>query len=307
LADVFLGVDGGGSKTQALVTDESGRVLGRGLGPSSNHNNVGYDNTWRALEAAVEGALRPVLAAQGSCWAETNIAAACFGLAGVDSREDEQTVSDWLRRQGLKCKFTVLNDAELILAAGTRDGTGVALIAGTGSICLARARDGRQVRVGGWGHVLGDEGSAYQIAVDALREAGQAADGRGDSQVLLKAILRFLSLTDPLELMRTIYSPRTTPQDIADIAIPVLDLAGRGDAAALRIVERAGSALALHIDTAVRALALEKPAVALGGGALREVLRKSLLEKLAVEVGTVTTVNDPAQGAIIMARRLLAA
>ncbi len=308
MGHVFLGVDGDGSKTQAVVADASGKVLGRGLGPSSNHNKVGLDATWRALEAAVEGALRPVLTAAKSAalWNAPEIAAACFGLAGIDSPEDERTVVEWLRRQGMTCPLKVLNDAELILAAGTPEGHGVALISGNGSICLARARDGRLARVGGWGHMLGDEGSAYQIALDALREAVQAADGRGDGKVLLRAVLRHFDAADAGQLMRRIYAPETTVQTVADLATPVLDLAGRGDPAAVRVLERASAALALHVDTAVRTLALDHPPLALGGGTLRAVLRKAVLDKLAVPVGAVTTVTDPAQGAITVARRVAA-
>jgi N-acetylglucosamine kinase-like BadF-type ATPase len=304
--EILLGVEGSGSKTQALVTDISGTVLGRGLGGSSNHNVVGSENAFRALVAAVEGALRPILPfGKGSLWSQPDISAACFGLAGVDTSEDETIVLGWLRQQGLKCKVSVLNDADLILAAGNPEGWGVALISGTGSICLGRSRDGRRERVGGWGHVFGDEGGGYQIAVDVLRQSAQAADGRGEAHELLKAVLHYWHLSEPAQLLARVYGEHTTIQDVAEISSIALDLSSRGDPGATSVVDRAAIGLAAHVDTIVRKLKLENPPLALGGGTLRAVLRKRIMDKLTVAIGSVAVVADPAQGAVAVARRLL--
>jgi N-acetylglucosamine kinase-like BadF-type ATPase len=309
MAEQFvLGVEGSGTGTQAIVADLGGRVLGRGLGPSSNHNKVGFEKAGAALTTAVEGALRPLLGLGGGpVWGRSSLLAACFGLAGVDTPEDQKRVSAWLGDQGLTCRLAVLNDSELILAAGCPEGWGVALISGIGSVCLGRARDGRAVRVGGWGHLIGDEGSIYSIAIDGLRQATHAADGRGEARELLRALLAYRRLSDPMQLIPLLYGPNTSLQDVADLAVPVLDLAARGDAAAREVVERAGSALARHVDTAVRTLGLVEPPLALSGGTLRAVLRKSILEKLSVPVGPVTAVSDAAQGAVAVARRLAGA
>ena len=192
--ELLLAVDGGGTKTQAVVADLEGKVLARGLAPSSTVHNVGLEQSCLALTTAIEGALVNVLGPQvrseGKVWRAARIAAACFGLAGIDSPEDEAEVSRWVREQAITSRFAVVNDSELILAGGTPEGWGVALVGGTGSVCLGRTREGRTVRVGGWGPILGDEGSGYQIAVSALHRVTQTADGRAQAKALLEAVLR---------------------------------------------------------------------------------------------------------------------
>src|SRR5687767_16038328 len=100
--DLLLAVDGGGTKTHALVTDLEGRVLARGLGPSSNLHNVGLDESCRAMVTAIERALSDVPGRKRGTqpgWRSARIAAACFGLSGVDAPEDEAEVSRWVRRE----------------------------------------------------------------------------------------------------------------------------------------------------------------------------------------------------------------
>jgi N-acetylglucosamine kinase-like BadF-type ATPase len=317
-SQLLLAVDGGGTSTQALVTDTDGNVLSRGLGPSSNLHNVGFDNACQALSTAIDGALAQVrgvqtgasaaakAAAPAARWRAAGLAAACFGLSGVDSAEDEAQISKWLREQAVAPRFVVVNDSELILAAGTPAGWGVAVISGTGSVCLGRTAEGRSARVGGWGPLLGDEGSGYHIASLGLRRATQAADGRIEAPALLKAVLRHWSFTDPGALIRHVHDPTTTPADIARVATVILDLAGRNDAVANEVVAEAARDLALHIDTVVRLLRLVKPPLALGGGLmLRGVLRKNVLAAVHSELGPVAQVADPPLGAVVLARRLL--
>jgi N-acetylglucosamine kinase-like BadF-type ATPase len=312
---LLLAVDGGGTNTQALVTDLEGNVRARGLGPSSNLHNVGFERACQAITTAVEGALAQVRGSQSSVstapasggrWRASGIAAACFGLSGVDSAEDEAQISRWLTEQAVAQRFMVVNDSELVLAGGTPAGWGVALISGTGSVCLGRSADGRTARVGGWGPLLGDEGSGYHIARLALMRAAQAADGRIDAPALLKAVLRHWSLAEPSALIRHVHAPTTTAADIAGLATVVLDLAGRNDAAALEVVTEAARELAVQVDAIVRILRLSKPPVALGGGLLlRGVLRKSMLAVVKSELGPVAQVADPPLGAVVLARRLL--
>ncbi|HEV7500370.1 MAG TPA: BadF/BadG/BcrA/BcrD ATPase family protein, partial [Vicinamibacteria bacterium] len=263
---------------------------------------------------AIDGALAQVRGAQvpspaphsDGRWQGAGIAAACFGLSGVDSADDEAQVSGWLRAQAVALRFMVVNDSELILAGGTPAGWGVAVISGTGSVCLGRTAEGRSARVGGWGPLLGDEGSGYHVASLGLHRATQAADGRLDAPALLKNVLRHWSLTDASELIRHVHAPSTTTADIAGLATVVLDLAGRGDAVALEAVEEAARDLALHIDTVVRLLRLTRPPLALGGTLmLRGVLRKSTLAAVKSELGPVAQVADPPLGAVVLARRLL--
>jgi N-acetylglucosamine kinase-like BadF-type ATPase len=304
--DLLLGVDGAGQTTQAVIARMDGEILGRGLGPPCNYHRVGIEASRRALSMAIEAALSGAhRSTVGSSWAKAGIAAACFGLAGVNGPEDETVYANWMREMGASFRFSIVNDSELILGGGTPDGWGVALISGIGSVCLGRSPDGRTTRVGGWGHLLGDEGSGYQMALEALKLATQAADDRGGSPALLKAALSHWRVTEPKELIGVVYEAPTAGEDILSFANRVLDLAGRNDAIARDIVERTAKLLAVEIETVVRKLKLTTPPIALAGATMRVTLKKALLEKITIPIGPVVVVADAARGAVATARRHL--
>ena len=307
--ELLLGVDGGGTTTQAVLATAEGRILGRGIGPPSNPHRVGVDGACHAIKVAIEGAFcqvsDPRLALEKSHWVLARIGAACFGLAGVDGPQDEAVFTSWLREEGVSFPVSVLNDSELILNGGTPEGWGIALISATGSVCLGRSKDGTAARVGGWGHVLGDEGSGYAIATQALRLATQAADGRGGSPAMLQAALAHWALKDANDLITFAYRDATRPDVVAGFAARVLELTARHDAAAQRIVDDAAEALAVHVDTVAQKLGLREPPLALGGGMARAALKKAILARVKTPLGPVTSVADPVLGAVAAARRML--
>jgi N-acetylglucosamine kinase-like BadF-type ATPase len=306
----LLAVEGGGSKTQALLTDLEGQKVGRGFGPGSNPHAVGFETAAKAIMMAIDGALINATgqlraSAQRSSWRETGVAAACLGLAGIDGPEDEAQFTAWVKEQAIAERFLVVNDSELVVAAGTPDGWGVALISGTGSVCLGRSAQGRTVRVGGWGHLLGDEGSGYRLALGALRLATQTVDGRADAEALVRSILRHWSLPDATALIRHIHAPSMTPAEISGLAPVVVTLAAGGDAPARALVEEAVKDLARQVDTAIRKLALARPPLALAGSLLRGDLRRAVVSAITSPIGDVTYVEDPCRGAVSLAKRLL--
>jgi N-acetylglucosamine kinase-like BadF-type ATPase len=290
-----------------VVTDLQGAVLARGRGPSSNMHNVGFEESCRALETAIAGALAqvPGRGLPVGAGPETPFAAACFGLSGVDAPQDEAQVSAWVRARGIAPRFAVVNDAELVLAGGSPEGWGVALISGTGSVCLGRAQDGRTARVGGWGPLLGDEGSGYDIAIRAMRMAAQTADGRAQAPALLEAVLRHWSVAAPAELIRFVHAPSLTTADIAGFAPVVLEMAARGDAAAAAVVGQAARELARYVDVVVEALGLCHPPLALAGGLLQGTFRDTVAAAITSPLGPSTFVVEPETGAVVLARRLL--
>lgn len=308
-ADLLIGVDGGGSKTQAVAADLEGRVLARGLGGASNHKRVGLEKACEAIASAVDGALGPVLSGKTPVrplWRSGRVAAACFGLSGVDSPEDQAAYTSWARTQGFAPVFSVVNDTELILAAGTPEGWGVAVISGTGSNCIARSPKGQTLHVGGWGPAMGDEGSGYRIGSEALRAAAQAADGRGSAKGILDMVLEHWKVRDPSALVTYVYRPEVTHADIAGLVDPLMDLAAAGDADATRIVEEAARDLAHQVNTAIRRLGLKSPPLALTGGVLRRVaFKQALLGFITEDLGPVAMVAQPYLGAVTIARRLL--
>jgi N-acetylglucosamine kinase-like BadF-type ATPase len=298
----ILGVDGGGSRTRALLADEAGQVLGVGESGASNYQSVGFATATQALRAAIAEARR-----SAGLTAEMPLAAACFGLAGIGRDEDRARFEAWAAAQAIARRYTFVNDADLVLAAGTPEGWGIALISGTGSFCWGRAADGRTGRVGGWGYLLGDEGGGYDLAIQALRLATQTADGRAEAHALLRAVLEHWNLGSPDDLIAHVYHPERTRAEIAGVSLPVLAVAASGDPHAAALLERAAVELARMLVALIDKLGLYQPPVALAGGLLgaSRALRESIAERAGVALGPLSYVEDPTRGALILARQLL--
>src|ERR671919_128842 len=175
-----LGIDAGGTKTVCYLADASGQIIGEGRGGGANlqaHGELEVEKVFHAVidQAIGEHAILP--------------AAICLGVAGVDRAEDDRVVRAIVRRLGFKSHALVVNDALVALIAGNGDEPGVVLISGTGSIAYGVNAAGYAARSGGWGYVLGDEGSGYWIGRSALAAAVREADGRGPKTRLTPLIL----------------------------------------------------------------------------------------------------------------------
>ena len=207
----------------------------------------------------------------------------------------------------------IANDAELVMAAGTPGGWGVALISGTGSIVFGRDPNGDTSRAGGWGHILGDEGSGYALGVAALRAVMCAFDGRGPRTLLTDAVLAHWSLASPTDLVDQVYSADVGPAEIAGLAVLVDRAAAAGDGVAQAITAAAGRDLAVTVAAVVGQLGLSASAplpCALAGGTIVKGagLRAAFL-LAAAEAGLwlepITPVEEPALGALRLAQGLL--
>jgi N-acetylmuramic acid 6-phosphate etherase len=303
MAAYLLGVDGGGTKTIALVATSDGVVVGRGSAGASNHQAVGQAAMFAALESAIGEACAQAGADSGA------IAAACLGLAGADRPEDRALVDAWARARWPHARLTLANDAALLLAASTPDGYGLALVSGTGSIAYGRSRDGATARAGGWGYVFGDEGSGYAIGVAALRAVAQAADGRGPATALTRALLAHWNLATPSALIARVYRGGVGRVEIAALARIVDGCADTGDSTADAILRAAGDALA-HAAVAVQTSLRWTGALpcALAGGVLlgSARVREHMLARLHAQQITLdpcTRVDEPACGALAIAAR----
>lgn len=230
----FLGVDGGASKTLAVIVDASGRELGRGTAGSGNQAAVGLERAVASIRSAVDEAARQAGAAGP-------FRAAWIGLAGVDRPTDRDLLLPHLTLLADEVRLT--NDAELALTA--LDGAvGVAVIAGTGSIAVGRDARGTMARSGGWGHIIGDEGSGYELGRLALKAAARASDGRGPRTALLSAIMAEWQLPRPNAMIDRVY-PEGDKGLIARLSALVFAAAREGDGVARAIVREAATELAL--------------------------------------------------------------
>ncbi len=303
--EFLLGIDGGGSKTVALLANADLHILGRGIAGPSNYQGIGADAACAALDAAIAAAFADAhLAPQP-------VVALCLGLAGMDRPEDRELFAGWAGRALPRARVTFVNDAELVLAAGTPAGWGVALICGTGSIAIGRDAAGRRVRAGGWGYLLGDEGSGYAIGLAALRAIMRAEDGRGPRTALTQAILAQWELPAPAALIPKVYREQLRPGEIATLAALVDAAAASGDEAAIEILSEAGLELALATGAVIRRLALPSPApCALAGSVIvkGQIMCARFLGSaaaLGLRLDPITPVTEPAQGALRLAAGLL--
>ncbi len=304
--EYIVGVDGGGTKTVALLATADGAVLGIGHAPSSNYQKVGFAAAAQALEDAEAAAWRAAgLPSQSP-------AAICLGLSGVDRAEDAQMWLRWLAATRPQSRHAVINDAELALAAGTADGWGVGVISGTGSTVVGRNQAGRFARADGWGHILGDDGSGFALGQGAMRAVMRAYDGRGPATMLTEGVLAHWSLPNPEALITVVYIEIASPSRVASLAPVVNHAAEAGDEVALEIVRGAGSELACTIGAVVHALEIEGAVpCALAGGVLtgsRLVVGflRDAAQAAGLKIAPVTLVQRPADGALRIAQRLLA-
>jgi len=304
---LILGLDGGGSKTLALLADATGRVLGCGTAGSSNYQNIGAAAAWAALDGAIAAAFADAGRPPGS------LAAVCLGLAGVDRPEDRELFAGWAAERFGGAPAVIANDAEIVLAAGTPDDWGVAVISGTGSIVFGRhaTRAGKMARAGGWGHILGDEGSGYAIGVAALRAVMCAFDGRGPATALTEAVLAHWGVAAPPDLVGRVYREEVGAAEIAALARLVDTAAGAGDAVACDILRQAGRDLALTVEAVVRRLGLSAPTpcalaggVIVNGGQARAAFLAAAAER-GLDLRPITPVTEPARGAVRLAADLL--
>lgn len=255
----YLGVDGGGSKTLAVIVNERGEEVGRGLANGANYNTVG-------LEAAVQHVYTAVEQATRSAGSRLPLRKAWLGLAGIDRQADHDLLLPHMR--GLAEQVRLTNDGELLLA-GLENAVGVVLISGTGSIALGRDAGGRRARSGGWGHILGDEGSGYAIAQQALQAVVRASDGRGPQTALRERILQAWNLRDTDELIGEVYGEPEKAK-IASLSSCVMITARGGDQVAASILQQAARELALAVHAVCQALDFSHQEIplALGGGLL---------------------------------------
>ena len=274
--EIILAIDGGGSRTRCLAINRDGKILGAGAGGASNHLLVDKEIVRASLNEAINAAL-----------AEANLTSAevvCVsaGLAGVDVSGDG---ADEMRDLFCESGFAraVINGDMVIAHAGALVGeAGVLALAGTGSCILGIDAKGRRVKVGGWGPVYGDEGSAYRIGQTALRAAARAFDGRGEKTALLDAILKEFGISDFQKTIELVYLKDMQPREIAALSRMVYTVAESGDGAAIKIFKQAGEELAESVAAAIRRLNLQESKISYQGAILQScaIVRERLTECL---------------------------
>ena len=299
----FLGIDGGGSKTECVLGDEA-RVLGRAVGPSAKIQVVGR----RAARAALLAAVRRACADAGI--RPRQIARACIGLAGV-SRADIAPAIRNILGEVLRCPVEVVGDNAIALEAALGEGPGVIVIAGTGSIAYGRNRRGEQARAGGWGPAISDEGSGGWIGRSAVAQVMRAADGGASSPRLERAILRAWKIRTRQDMVRVANQNPPPGVDFAALFPLVLKAAQRDPVAPL-VLKRAALELtrlaAIVMQRLWPQVGAERVRVRMAGGVFRHsaLVRREFAQWLRMarpDAAVSSAVVDPVLGALAMARK----
>ncbi len=288
----YLGIDGGGTFTRAVLISAAGAVLGRGQSGASNFNNVGNEIAGRHLQ---EATLRAV---QDAGRKNLDVQGAFLGLAAIKSADDMARMAAVAESFGIAPVGTVIvrNDIYNAHAGGLSGAAGIAVIAGTGSHCLGRDVSGADYLCGGWGWFLDDQGSAFGLAAAALREVVRAADGRSRQTRLQPAALAFLGVQDAACLLARLHDGQWNPGVLAGFAPVVTRLALEGDRTAERVLRRGAEALAELV--AVTANNLKFPhgpdVVLLGSCARSGMPYESMLEKQVAKKCPLARIVPPA-------------
>ena len=255
---LFLGVDGGGTKTHIALMNITGGVKCEGFAGPSNPLRVGVETAVANIVKAVNEACDFGGVSQG------DIAVATLGLAGVRRADLRQRVREsFTMRLGIK-KTEVITDAEIALYGTTLGKPGLVVIAGTGSICLGKNTAGKIAISGGWGPLAGDEGGGVGIAQRALHTVAKASDGRGSATVLSERASEYFRASGPENLIVAIYSPQVDNTRIAGFARLVVESAQEGDGIAVEILEDAGFELGLAACAVIKRLKLDSTKVPIG-------------------------------------------
>lgn len=291
---VIAGIDGGGTHTRLELRDDENRLLSRTEFGPFNLNAIG--------EAAFRRLLRQVLAACGDM---ANCARLCVGGAGISNPAVGAILGQELERAGFSGMWKLCGDQEIALR-GAMDGPGIAVIAGTGSICFGKNQAGQTARSGGFGHLIDDGGSGYALGRDVLSTAVQALDGRCPDTAILERVYHRLGREDPGAIVSFVYDETTDKAAIARFSSIALALAEEGNPTAQAILNRGAGELYALAAAVQRRLGLEGRPIALLGGLLSEEnpYRRAVARKLAGLGTVIYPAHDALWGAAQMAWEL---
>ena len=259
-ATYFLGFDGGGTKTECVLADSEGRILGRSVGGPSNPLRAGYMRAWFAISEAADAVLRRQKISAG------HIRGICAGLGGAGRSGVVRQAATFFARAYPNAEVRVTTDIEIALEAAFGSADGIILLAGTGSVALGRGENGKEVRAGGRGPWFSDEGSAFDIGRRAFKAVVEAEEARGPETALSKRIFKFHEAQDWNSLLDRVSK---NPDDVFPKTFPlVAQLAERGDEVSREILSAAAVSLAALAASVVDQLgwrSREIPVAKVGG------------------------------------------
>ena len=284
----FFGVDGGGTHSRLALTDSEGRVLARSEAGSTNIYSVSKDEVFANLSLLLETAL------DKAGLKKEDLRAGCIGSAGLGREAEQKLFRSFVDKiLGNDFPAKLCSDGEILLCGGLGNPEGYCLIAGTGSIALGRSLDGRLVRSGGHGYMLGDEGSASWTGKAAIARLFRSKENRDLGTDMLDAILEKTGLARIDDLIHYVHHDADKAK-IAALAPVVTTAARKGDPLALDILHTGAKELALLVKSVLEQSPwIKNRELVLAGGAMEhdEILSQKLREILAEEFPSLGVFN----------------
>lgn len=259
-----IGIDGGGTKTALRVSSLKGATLVEITAGSSNVHSVSATHAVEVLYGMLDSALGTKDLMKENC------IYLCMGAAGVDREDEKKLLQRVFEDYGFKCPVYISNDAEIMLTAGAGKPEGIVVISGTGSIAYGRDKYDREFRSGGWGHLIGDEGSGYWIGKEAINAAVRYYDRRDESTMLLDMLMAKLNLKEGWDFIGFVYSSGKEKGDIAALASVVEEAFLAGDRVALKILMNASRELFLICNAVAKRLDFKEDFCIVTGGGVFE-------------------------------------
>ena len=232
------GVDGGATKTIAVVGGLDGTLHGSARAPSSNYHNIGVVNAAKSIRACVD------LASRRAGASAKNLEALIMGLAAMDSPRDFLVGRKVANLAGVGKIRMVKHDSVIALYAATLGSPGIVVNAGTGSFAAGMDASGTVIRAGGWGNIIDDEGSAYDIGRLGIRAALRAVDGRERKTAIARLLVRNFKLRTLEDIVHEVHGKPMTVDEISAISKLVARAAFEGDGVARDIFAYEGRVLA---------------------------------------------------------------
>lgn len=250
-----LGLDGGGTKTVAVLVEDTGRILARAQGDSSNFQVIGGEKLGQVIRELTKEILHQAGMAEGT------LHHLYAGLAGAGRPADREAIHSVITQQKVAAAVTVDTDASAALAGAFAGGPGIIVISGTGAICFGKSSANVVYRCGGWGYLLGDEGSGYYIGQQAIMAALKDLDGRGQATSLRAMVESTYGLASIDLIISQIYSGKIDRTEIAGLTPAVFAEYEKGDQVSKRIIDTAGSEIGKIVAAVSRKMGLEGEAV----------------------------------------------
>jgi N-acetylglucosamine kinase-like BadF-type ATPase len=304
--EYVIGIDGGGTKTRLKAADLNCKLLAACEAGPLNLISVSEEEVFKELSLLVAKGLEAAGADMDDC------AAVCIGSAGAAWPSVKSKLEAMLRKIGIRGYITITTDADAALNGAVGGKEGLIVISGTGSICYGRNKDGDTCRVGGWGHIIGDEGSGYKIGLEVLTRVMRSYDGREAKTLLVPMLLEKLRLESPEELVDYVYRSGAGKKEIADLAKLADEAYAQDDVTAYEILSDAAEELFLLARSAIIRLRLEeRPARLAACGSVLEKSRcvRNEFIRLVGEAypGIMITgaENDAAYGAVMLALKMV--